>query len=181
MIRYHFILAAGGTGGHMVPAHALARELGTRGHKVSLITAARGQRIPGLFEDIAVHVMPAGRVTGGPIGWIKAWLGIRAGRAMARRLYRDDEPTAVVGFGGYPSYPALLAALDLGISTAVHEQNAVLGRVNRLLAGRVDAIATAYPDVQRLKPRFARKAHLVGNPVREEVLAIGRERFPAIE
>jgi UDP-N-acetylglucosamine--N-acetylmuramyl-(pentapeptide) pyrophosphoryl-undecaprenol N-acetylglucosamine transferase len=181
VIRYHFILAAGGTGGHMVPAHALARELGTRGHKVSLITDARGQRIPGLFEDIAVHVMPAGRVTGGPIGWIKAWLGIRAGRAMARRLYREDEPTAVVGFGGYPSYPALLAALDLGISTAVHEQNAVLGRVNRLLAGRVDAIATAYPNVQRLKPRFARKAHLVGNPVREEVLAIGRERFPAIE
>jgi UDP-N-acetylglucosamine--N-acetylmuramyl-(pentapeptide) pyrophosphoryl-undecaprenol N-acetylglucosamine transferase len=122
--------------------------------------------------------MPAGRPAGGPLGWIKAWFGIRAGREMARKLYRDFQPTAVVGFGGYPALPALLAALDLGICTAVHEQNAVLGRVNRLLSGRVDAIATAYPDVQRLKPKFASKTHLVGNPVREEVKAIGRERFP---
>jgi UDP-N-acetylglucosamine--N-acetylmuramyl-(pentapeptide) pyrophosphoryl-undecaprenol N-acetylglucosamine transferase len=180
-IKRHFILAAGGTGGHMVPAHALARELASRGHKVALITDERGKRIPGLFDDIEVHVMPAGRVTGGPLGWFKAWLGIRAGRAMARRLYDKDEPTAVVGFGGYPSYPAVLAAFDLGIKTAVHEQNAVLGRVNRLLGGRVDAIATAYPQVERLKSGLARKVHLVGNPVREEVLAIGRERFPAIE
>jgi UDP-N-acetylglucosamine--N-acetylmuramyl-(pentapeptide) pyrophosphoryl-undecaprenol N-acetylglucosamine transferase len=180
-VKRHFILAAGGTGGHMVPAHALARELASRGHKVALITDERGKRIPGLFDDIEVHVMPAGRVTGGPLGWFKAWLGIRAGRAMARRLYDKDEPTAVVGFGGYPSYPAVLAAFDLGIKTAVHEQNAVLGRVNRLLGGRVDAIATAYPQVERLKSSLARKVHLVGNPVREEVLAIGRERFPAIE
>jgi UDP-N-acetylglucosamine--N-acetylmuramyl-(pentapeptide) pyrophosphoryl-undecaprenol N-acetylglucosamine transferase len=180
-IKRHFILAAGGTGGHMVPAHALARELSERGHRVALITDERGKRIPGLFSDIEVHVMPAGRVAGGPLGWFKAWLGIRAGRAMARRLYRKDEPTAVVGFGGYPSYPAVLAALDMGVHTAVHEQNAVLGRVNRLLAGRVDAIATAYPNVQRLKQRFFAKTHLVGNPVREEVLAIGRERFPAPE
>jgi len=84
----------------------------------------------------------------------------------------------VVGFGGYPALPALLAALDLGVATAVHEQNAVLGRVNRLLAGRVYAIATAYPLVQRLKPKFLGKTHLVGNPVREEVKAIGRARFP---
>ena len=180
-IRRHFILAAGGTGGHMIPAHALARELAARGHKVALITDERGKRIPGLFDTCDVHVMPAGRVAGGPIGWVKAWMGIRAGRAMAARLYRQQEPTAVIGFGGYPSYPALLAAIDVGIATAVHEQNAVLGRVNRLLAGRVDAIATAYSDVQRLKPRYAKKTVLVGNPVREDVLAIGRARFPAIE
>jgi len=176
-VTRHYVLAAGGTGGHMVPAHALGRELARRGHRVALITDERGKRIPGLFEGIETHVMPAGRVQGGPIGWIKGWLGIRAGREMARRLYRDFKPTAVVGFGGYPAFPALLAALDCGIATAVHEQNAVLGRVNRLLAGRVDAIATAYPDVQRLKRKFAAKTHLVGNPVREEVKAIGRERF----
>jgi len=174
----HFVLAAGGTGGHMVPAHALAGELARRGHRVALVTDERGKRIPGLFGDIETHVMPAGRVAGGPLGWFKAWLGIRAGREMARRLYRDFKPTAVVGFGGYPALPALLAGLDLGVATAVHEQNAVLGRVNRLLARRVDAIATAYPHVQRLKAKFAGKTHLVGNPVREEVKAIGRERFP---
>ena len=109
-IRRHFVMAAGGTGGHMVPAHALAAELASRGHKVALITDERGQRIPGLFDDVPVHVMPAGRISGGPLGWLRAWLGIRKGRAMARRLFRELEPTAVVGFGGYPSYPALLAA-----------------------------------------------------------------------
>jgi UDP-N-acetylglucosamine--N-acetylmuramyl-(pentapeptide) pyrophosphoryl-undecaprenol N-acetylglucosamine transferase len=177
-IKRHYVLAAGGTGGHMVPAHALGRELARRGHRVALITDERGKRIPGLFEDIETHVMPAGRVQGGPVGWFKGWLGIRAGREMARRLYRQFQPTVVIGFGGYPALPALLAALDLGVGTAVHEQNAVLGRVNRLLARRVDAIATAYPMVQRLKPRFLAKTHLVGNPVREEVKAIGRARFP---
>jgi len=173
-----FILAAGGTGGHMVPAHALAGELIARGHQVALITDDRGARIPGLFDGVPVHIMPAGRVAGGPLGWLKAWLGIRAGRKMARRLYTEVEPTAVIGFGGYPALPALLAALDAGVKTAVHEQNAVLGRVNRLLAGRVDAIATAYPDVQRLKPAYASKAHLVGNPVRDVVIEIGRAPFP---
>ncbi|WP_116091479.1 undecaprenyldiphospho-muramoylpentapeptide beta-N-acetylglucosaminyltransferase [Sphingomonas crusticola] len=177
-VQRHFVLAAGGTGGHMVPAHALGRELARRGHRVALVTDERGKRIPGLFADIETHVMPAGRVAGGPLGWLKAWVGIRAGRAMARQLYRDLRPTAVIGFGGYPALPALLAALDSGVVTAVHEQNAVLGRVNRLLARRVDAVATAYPDVQRLKPRYAAKTHLVGNPVREEVKAIGRARFP---
>jgi UDP-N-acetylglucosamine--N-acetylmuramyl-(pentapeptide) pyrophosphoryl-undecaprenol N-acetylglucosamine transferase len=173
-----FVLAAGGTGGHMVPAHALAGELMARGHTVALITDDRGARIPGLFDGVPVHIMPAGRVAGGPLGWLKAWAGIRAGRRMARRLYDRIEPTAVVGFGGYPALPALLAALDAGVKTAVHEQNAVLGRVNRLLAGRVDAIATAYPDVQRLKPAYAAKAHLVGNPVRDVVIAIGRTPYP---
>lgn len=177
-VQRHFILAAGGTGGHMVPAHALGRELARRGHRVALITDERGKRIPGLFDDIETHVMPAGRVAGGPLGWLKAWAGIRAGRAMARGLYRRIRPTAVIGFGGYPALPALLAALDSGVASAVHEQNAVLGRVNRLLARRVDAIATAYPVVQRLKPRYRIKTFLIGNPVREEVKAIGRARFP---
>ena len=179
-VSRHFVLAAGGTGGHMVPAHALAAELIARGHHVALITDARGARIPGLFDGVPVHVMPAGRIAGGPIGWLRAWMGIRAGRAMARRLYDSFQPTAVIGFGGYPTLPALLGALKDGVHTAVHEQNAVLGRVNRLLAGRVDAIATAYPQVRRLKPTWAGKTHLIGNPVREEVKAIGREAFPAL-
>jgi UDP-N-acetylglucosamine--N-acetylmuramyl-(pentapeptide) pyrophosphoryl-undecaprenol N-acetylglucosamine transferase len=101
------------------------------------------------------------------------------GRAMARRLYDSFEPSAVVGFGGYPALPALLAARAAGIATVIHEQNAVLGRVNRLLAGRVNAIATAYPDVDRLKPKHLAKVELVGNPVRPEVLALREEPFPA--
>jgi UDP-N-acetylglucosamine--N-acetylmuramyl-(pentapeptide) pyrophosphoryl-undecaprenol N-acetylglucosamine transferase len=179
--RRHFVLAAGGTGGHMVPAHALAAELMARGHGVALITDARGARIPGLFQGIETHLLPAGRLSGGPIGWLKAWRNIRAGRAMARTIYGKARPDAVIGFGGYPALPAVLAAFKAGIPAAVHEQNAVLGRVNRLLARKVAAIATSYPDVQRLPARYAAKVTLVGNPVRAEVAALRDEPFPVLD
>jgi UDP-N-acetylglucosamine--N-acetylmuramyl-(pentapeptide) pyrophosphoryl-undecaprenol N-acetylglucosamine transferase len=87
MIARHYVLAAGGTGGHMIPAHALAEELTKRGHFVALITDDRGARIPGLFEQIPVHILPAGRLSGGPIGWLRAGRNIFTGRAMARRMY----------------------------------------------------------------------------------------------
>ena len=176
----HYVLAAGGTGGHMMPAHALADELLARGHRVALITDDRGARIPGLFDRVQVHVLPAGRLAGGPIGWLKAARSILTGRAMALRLYETFLPSAVIGFGGYPALPALLAARRDRIPTLIHEQNAVLGRVNRLMASKVDAIATAYPDVQRLPGNAGGKVHLVGNPVREEVLALRDQPFPPL-
>lgn len=174
----HYVLAAGGTGGHMVPAHAVAQELMARGHRVALVTDERGTQYPGLFEDVQTHVLPAGRMAGGIRGWIAGFRQILEGRRMARRLYDSFEPSAVVGFGGYPALPALLGAFAEKIPAIIHEQNAVLGRVNRLVAGKVAAIATAYPDVQRLSPRFASKTYLVGNPVREAVLALRDEPFP---
>ena len=180
MISRHYVLAAGGTGGHMIPAHALAEELLLRGHRVALITDDRGARIPGLFDKVQVHVLPAGRLAGGPVGWLKAARNIMTGRAMALRLYETFLPSAVIGFGGYPALPALLAARRERIPTLIHEQNAVLGRVNRLMAGRVDAIATAYEQVQRLPGKAAEKVHLVGNPVREEVLALRERPFPPL-
>lgn len=184
-ISRHFVLAAGGTGGHMIPAHAVAEELMARGHHVALVTDERGAKIPGIFDKAQhnraqVHVMPAGRMTKNPMSWPGALKAILAGRAMARRLNDTFRPTAVVGFGGYPAMPALLGALADGIPTAIHEQNAVLGRVNRLLARRVNAIATAYPDVERLKSRYEAKVHLIGNPVREEVKALREEDFPVL-
>lgn len=177
----HFVLAAGGTGGHMMPAHALAEELMARGHSVSLVTDARGTRFPGLFEGVQTHVLPAGRLGGGPLGYLRAARSIWAGRAMARRLFANDRPAAVMGFGGYPALPSLLAAFKARIPTAVHEQNAVLGRVNRLVAGRVDAVATAYPDIQRLPAKAEQKVRLVGNPVRQEVLDLRDKPFPPLD
>jgi UDP-N-acetylglucosamine--N-acetylmuramyl-(pentapeptide) pyrophosphoryl-undecaprenol N-acetylglucosamine transferase len=180
MIARHYVLAAGGTGGHMIPAHALAEELMARGHHVALITDDRGARIPGLFERVPVHVLPAGRMSGGPLGWLRGLRNIIAGRGMAGRMYETFRPSAVIGFGGYPALPALLAAGAAGIPTLVHEQNAVLGRVNRLLARKVDAIATAYPDVDRLAAKHEHKTFLVGNPVREEVIALRDQPFPPL-
>jgi UDP-N-acetylglucosamine--N-acetylmuramyl-(pentapeptide) pyrophosphoryl-undecaprenol N-acetylglucosamine transferase len=177
----NFVLAAGGTGGHMVPAHALAAELKSRGHGVLLITDERGARFPGLFEGVPVHILPAGRLGGGPIAWLKALGAVARGRAEAKRLYREHTPDAVVGFGGYPAFPALLAASALDIPTVIHEQNAVMGRVNRLLAGEAAAIGTAYDEVDRLKPKYRLKAVLIGNPVREEIARLGELPFPAFD
>ena len=177
----NFVLAAGGTGGHMVPAHALAAELKSRGHGVLLITDDRGARFPGLFKDVPVHILPAGRLGGGPIGWLKALGSVIKGRAEAKRLYRDHRPDAVAGFGGYPAFPSLLAASSMGIPTVLHEQNAVMGRVNRLLAGEAEAIGTAYDEVERLKGGYADKTVLIGNPVRESVARLGELPFPAFD
>ncbi|HEX5237852.1 MAG TPA: undecaprenyldiphospho-muramoylpentapeptide beta-N-acetylglucosaminyltransferase [Sphingomicrobium sp.] len=177
----NFVLAAGGTGGHMIPAHALAAELRSRGHGLLLITDERGARFPGLFEGLPVHILPAGRLGGGPIGWLKALGAVAKGRSEAKRLYREHRPDAVIGFGGYPAFPSLLAASAMKIPTVLHEQNAVLGRVNRLLAGEAAAIGTAYDKVDRLKPRYADKTALIGNPVREEIARLGELPFPPFD
>ncbi len=176
----HFVLAAGGTGGHLLPAFALAHELNRRGHHVALITDARGDAIPGKPDFLAAHVIPVGRFGKNPLRWFKALSAMLEGRRMARRLFDSFQPSAVVGFGGYPSLPTLLAATGRNIPCVVHEQNAVLGRVNRFLAGRVQAIATAYPEVERLKPAHQFKTFCVGNPVRAEVLALRDADYPPL-
>ncbi len=179
-VTRHYVLAAGGTGGHLIPAFALAVELERRGHHVALITDQRGSTIPGRPMALTSHVLPAGRIGGlNPLGWLRGLTAIAEGRRMALRLFESFEPSAVVGFGGYPALPALLAATSAKIPTILHEQNAVLGRVNRLLAGRVDAIATAYRTVGRLADKHSSKVHVVGNPVRAEVLALREKPFPA--
>jgi UDP-N-acetylglucosamine--N-acetylmuramyl-(pentapeptide) pyrophosphoryl-undecaprenol N-acetylglucosamine transferase len=177
----NIILAAGGTGGHMVPAHALAAELKARGHGVMLVTDDRGARYPGLFNDVPVHILPAGRLGGGPLGMLKALGSVMKGRRQARALYRQHRPDAVVGFGGYPAFPALLAASAAKVPTVLHEQNAVLGRVNRWLAGEAKAIATSYAEVERLKPSCKARTVLVGNPVRDEVMRLGELPFPPFD
>ena len=177
----NFVLAAGGTGGHMIPAHSLAAELRKRGHGVLLITDERGARFPGLFQDVPVHILPAGRLRSSPLG---LWRGVRsllAGRRQARALYKQGRPDAVIGFGGYPAVPALLAATAMRIPTVLHEQNAVLGRANRFLAGDATAIGTAYSEVDRLKPRHRDKVVLVGNPVRDSIAKLGEAPFPPFD
>ncbi len=176
----HYVLAAGGTGGHLIPAFVLAEELMRRGHHVALITDARGCQIPGKPEALTAHVLPAGRIAGlNPLNWLRGFRAILEGRRMALRLFDSFQPSAVVGFGGYPALPALLAATSAKIPSVIHEQNAVLGRVNRLLAGRVDAIVTAYTRVDRLAAKLEPKVHLIGNPVRADVLWLREQPYPA--
>jgi len=146
----------------MIPAFALASELIARGHRVALVTDERGRAIPGVPDGLGVYVLPAGRMQGGLFARIKAALAILKGRGMALALLRDFEPSAVVGFGGYPALPTLLAARAAKVPAVIHEQNAVLGRVNRFLAKKAAAIVTAYARVERMPDRCEDKVHVLG-------------------
>jgi UDP-N-acetylglucosamine--N-acetylmuramyl-(pentapeptide) pyrophosphoryl-undecaprenol N-acetylglucosamine transferase len=174
-------LATGGTGGHMFPAEALARALIARGCHVALITDRRGQAFADKLPGIAVHRIPAGRLGSGlmqkAIGVAELMLGTLAAGRLLRRL----DPSVVVGFGGYPSVPTMLAATRRRIATLIHEQNALLGRANRLLAPRVARIATSFPTVEGVKPADAARIVFVGNPVRPEVAALRAASYAAPE
>src|SRR5262245_12769588 len=137
------LLAAGGTGGHLFPAEALAAALARRGITVDLATDARGGRYHGQFPARQVHVIPSETVRArNPIALAHTGAMLGLGLVKAHLMLRRIRPAAVIGFGGYPTLPPLLAAAQQRIPTLIHEQNAVMGRANRLLAPRVSAIAT---------------------------------------
>lgn len=164
------VLAAGGTGGHLFPAQALAEVMLARGWRVTLSTDARGARYAGGFpEGVALaRVSSATPARGGLRGRVALPLRIGGGLAQALWTLRRDRPAAVVGFGGYPAIPALGAATVLRLPTLIHEQNGVLGRVNEAFAPRVRVVACgAWPTAL---PPGALGVH-VGNPVRAAVLA----------
>ncbi len=166
------VIAAGGTGGHMFPAQALAEEMLRRGWRVQLATDRRGLRYAGGFPE-AVERFELRSGTFARAG-VKAKLAapfrILSGVLEAIRQFRADRPACVAGFGGYPALPALAAAWRLGLPRLIHEQNAVLGRVNRLFARRVDRVACGTWPVTNA-PAGAALVHL-GNPVRDAVLAV---------
>ncbi len=165
------VVAAGGTGGHLFPAEALAQALRARGWRIVLATDARGAQFAHAFpaeERIALDA--ATFKTTDPIGAVRGGFKIAQGVFAARKAFKRLNPAVVVGFGGYPSLPALLGALSTGRPTVIHEQNAVLGRVNRLLAGRVSAVACAFPTLMKA-PRGLKPA-VVGNPVRPDIGAL---------
>ena len=175
----HFVVAAGGTGGHMVPASVTAGELRARGHRVTLMTDARGLRFPGLFEGIPSQLVDALMPRfGNPLAALRTVVGIVKARMKAKAFLRAEDVDAVIGFGGYPSLPPLLAALALDRPALLHEQNAVFGRTNRLLAIRAAKIATSFVPTQRLLPRDAGKTVVTGLPVRAEVRAIADMPYP---
>lgn len=165
------MLAAGGTGGHLFPAFALAQELGRRSIPVDLVTDMRGDRYGADFPARAVYRVPSGTLAGRSLlgatrtGWM-----LMRGVAAAFKLLGEVRPGAVIGFGGYPAFPPLVAAWLRRIPSAVHEQNAVLGRANRMLAARVDAIATSFEPTKHLEGTALGRARLTGNPVRDVVI-----------
>lgn len=160
------VVAAGGTGGHMFPAEALSREMASRGWRVVLATDRRGEQYAANFP--AEEKLYLDTATGsGPVALLKAGVAITKGVLQARAAFKRLNASVVVGFGGYPSAPALVATLTQGLPTVIHEQNAVLGRTNRLLASRVKAVASSFPTLARAPAGL--NAQVVGSPVRAEI------------
>jgi len=167
------VLAAGGTGGHLFPAEALAVELVKQGIEVHLATDARGMAYGGAFPAKERHAIRAATPSGkSPIALLKALLALGRGLVQSFQLVRRLKPDAVVGFGGYPSVPPVLAGWLLGVPTLVHEQNGVLGRANRFLAPLAKGLATGFADVKSVPRSVKGRMHLVGNPVRPAVLEV---------
>lgn len=167
------VVAAGGTGGHLFPAQALAEALIARGWKTVLATDERGALYADKFP--AIRRIPLSAATAkpnDPIGMARAGIAVFQGTMQARKVFDQISPAVVVGFGGYPSLPGLIAAITRKIPTVIHEQNAVFGRVNRFLASRVTEVACAFPTLMMASPDVQRRAHIVGNPVRPEIRAI---------
>lgn len=177
--RPRVVLAAGGTGGHMFPAQALARELLTQGVQPVLITDRRGGGFgPELADQVPSHrIFAAGFVGGDFVAKIKSSLQLAAGYLQTHHLLARIDPICVVGFGGYASLPTVLAGVHAKRRIVLHEQNAVLGRANRMLAAKAHVIATSFPHVEGLRESDQDKTVLVGNPVRTAIAAIGRRPY----
>lgn len=166
------VLAAGGTGGHLYPAEALAQELLNRGHTVIIVTDKRGNAFKQLGDRVRILTVRAATFRPGLLSKIRAVMDILAGILQSAVILRNLRPDIVVGFGGYPSYPTLFAAQQMGFKTLLHEQNAILGKANLHLADKARAIAASLPGVQGVKPANQRKVTVTGNPVRAAICAV---------
>jgi len=178
---FPIVLAAGGTGGHIFPAEALAETLLGRGFRVVLATDRRFAGYEtGALSQVETRLIYSSPLKGGLIGKGLGAAGIGFGVWQARRMLKQLRPSAVVGFGGYPSFPTMLAAAFARLPTLIHEQNAVLGRTNRFLAPRVSRVATSFATTLMVAPQDADKFVFTGNPVRAGVRAVHDVPYPSL-
>ncbi len=174
------LLSAGGTGGHVFPAAALAKDLLSRGFRVELVTDVRGKRFTDSFGDIPVHVIQAGTLRSGFLGRVGGLSALAMGIVQSLHLIKKMRPAVIVGFGGYPSFPAVYAAQRKKIPTIIHEQNAILGRANSVLAPRADRIALSMSHIHGLDEADVSRATVTGNPIRDQIAALYSQPYPTV-
>ncbi|MEZ6022489.1 MAG: undecaprenyldiphospho-muramoylpentapeptide beta-N-acetylglucosaminyltransferase [Hyphomonadaceae bacterium] len=178
MTKKIVVIAAGGTGGHLFPAAAFADEMFRRGWRVFLMTDARGRRYAEGFPAERIDDVPAASLSMNPFTALPALFRIWRGVNAARRRFRELPPALVAGFGGYPSFPALVAAHQFKVPILIHEQNSVLGRVNRAMANNAAIVACGFDRLDRLPAKAEAYKHVVGNPVRAPILAVRERPYP---
>jgi len=175
------VVAAGGTGGHMFPAQAFAEEMRSRGWQIALVTDERGKRYASNFPaDWRLEVEAATFGSRLPHKLVAAALKLRKGTAAARRNFEKTKPSLIAGFGGYPSYPSLSAARAMDLPIIIHEQNSVLGRVNRLFAKRAKFVACGFDRLDGLPSSVEARKRVVGNPVRSAIRALREKSYPEL-
>ncbi len=174
------MLCAGGTGGHVMPAQALARDLISRGFAVELITDKRGMKFKDTFGDIPIHECHAGTLGAGLKGKALGAMNLGLGILQAQKLIRRKRPAIVVGFGGYPSFPPMYAAQKAKILTIIHEQNAIIGKANDMLAAKAERIASSTPTLQGIDDNERIRMIYTGNPVREDITALYTKPYPSL-
>ena len=172
------MVAAGGTAGHLFPARALAEEMARRDFTVDLVTEKRGERYGAGFPADRVHYIPSATFASrSPIAFARTAAILSQGTFAAYRLLRRRRPDTIVGFGGYPTIPPLIAARLAGVPSAIHEQNAVMGRANRLLARFTDRVALSYDGTRLLPGGAEARTSLTGAPVRDAVIALAGAQY----
>jgi UDP-N-acetylglucosamine--N-acetylmuramyl-(pentapeptide) pyrophosphoryl-undecaprenol N-acetylglucosamine transferase len=175
------VLTAGGTAGHVYPAEALAVELLQRGCRLALITDSRGDGFGTSLERVETHRIQAGGIAAKSLmSRFKSVSKLAIGFLQSRGLLKRLNPGVVVGFGGYASAPAMLAAALGGRKTIIHEQNAVLGRANRLLAPRVETIASSFDALEGVSLDVSSKVSKTGMPVRPAIAAVRNQPYPSL-
>ncbi|MEM9470203.1 MAG: undecaprenyldiphospho-muramoylpentapeptide beta-N-acetylglucosaminyltransferase [Pseudomonadota bacterium] len=175
------LISAGGTGGHLFPAEALARDLIGRGYHVVLATDKRGAQYDNFADGVPTHVLQSGGLHSGVLNKLKSVFSLGVGYFQALGLIGKIKPDVVVGFGGYPSFPPVYAATQKKIPTIIHEQNAVMGKANAYLASKVDRIATAWTQVEGLTETDTMRSVVTGNPVRPDIAALYSKPYPILE
>ena len=182
MQKHTILLSAGGTGGHIFPAEALARDLLSRGFEVAMTTDIRGERyIPFDRNEVEVHVLKSGTVRKGLVSTITSVMNMGLGYVQAHHIIKRVKPVVVVGFGGYPSFPAVYAAQKRKIPTVIHESNAILGKANEYLAPKADRIALGFPDISGLDESDVVRTVVTGTPVHPDIAELYNKPYPTIE
>lgn len=175
------LLSAGGTGGHVFPARALAEKLKEQGARVTVATDTRGVKYFGVLDDVEMVIIKSGAYTSGLKGKILGMLALVEGYIQSHRLIGRIKPDVVVGFGGYPSAPPVFAAQHRFIPTILHEQNAILGMANALLAPRAKVLALSVEETSGLKPMWRKKIKVTGNPVRHDIAELAGSGYPDLK
>ncbi|MEM7069277.1 MAG: undecaprenyldiphospho-muramoylpentapeptide beta-N-acetylglucosaminyltransferase [Pseudomonadota bacterium] len=169
------LLCAGGTGGHLFPAEAVAHEMKDRGYTIHLAADERVERFAGQFPAEVIHQIRSATFSSkNPIGLLKTGLQLFGGYRQSKNLLKKLNPIVVAGFGGYPTVPPLFAASRMTVPTLIHEANAVLGRANRFLGSRVNKVAIGFGDTENIGDI---RVSVTGNPVRPAVLAAAEQPY----